>query len=111
MSEEFEKKDVSAASEEEQQYSLNDDRRVKVLSPGAMVAKRFIRNRIAVVGLVILAQAGCLSSFMSPMATPTVPMSMALGGYDLKSVFKQSLIPAVICCVVSVLWIMTVFPI
>lgn len=63
------------------------------------------------VGLVILAQAGCLSSFMSPMATPTVPMSMALGGYDLKSVFKQSLIPAVICCVVSVLWIMTVFPI
>ena len=55
MSEELEKKDVSAASEEEQQYSLNDDRRVKVLSPGAMVAKRFIRNRIAVVGLIILA--------------------------------------------------------
>ena len=54
MSEDLEKKEVSAASEEEQ-YSLNDDRRVKVLSPGAMVAKRFFRNRIAVVGLVILA--------------------------------------------------------
>ena len=53
MSEDLEKKEVSAASEEEQ-YSLNDDRRVKVLSPGAMVAKRFFRNRIAVVGLVIL---------------------------------------------------------
>ena len=63
------------------------------------------------IGLVILAQAGCLSSFMSPMATPTVPMSMALGGYDLKSVVKQSIIPAIICCVVSVGWIMTVFPI
>ena len=39
----------------EPEYSLNDDRRVKVLSPGAMVAKRFFRNRIAVVGLAILA--------------------------------------------------------
>ena len=37
-----------------EQYSLNDDRRVKVLSPGAMVAKRFFRNRLAVTGLVIL---------------------------------------------------------
>ncbi|MBR7082304.1 MAG: ABC transporter permease [Oscillospiraceae bacterium] len=37
-----------------EEYSLNDDRRVKVLSPGAMVAKRFFRNRIAVLGLVIL---------------------------------------------------------
>ena len=54
MNEDLEKKEVSAASEEEQ-YSLNDDRRVKVLSPGAMVAKRFFRNRIAVVGLCILA--------------------------------------------------------
>ena len=26
-----------------EQYSLNDDRRVKVLSPGALVAKRFFR--------------------------------------------------------------------
>ena len=35
-----------------EQYSLNDDRRVKVLSPGALVAKRFFRNRLAVVGPV-----------------------------------------------------------
>ncbi len=47
---------TSAASPEtEEQYSLNDDRRVKSLSPGALVAKRFFRNRLAVVGLVILA--------------------------------------------------------
>ncbi|MBQ4011644.1 MAG: ABC transporter permease [Erysipelotrichales bacterium] len=38
----------------EPQYSLNDDRRVKVLSPGRLVAKRFFRNRIAVIGMVIL---------------------------------------------------------
>ncbi len=39
---------------EEGQFSLNDDRRVKVISPGAMVAKRFFRNRLAVTGMVIL---------------------------------------------------------
>ena len=48
-------KDKKAASPaKEEQYSLNDDRRVKVLSPGALVAKRFFRNRLAVTGLVIL---------------------------------------------------------
>ncbi len=52
MNENTENKPVSS---EEEQYSLNDDRRVKVLSPGAMVAKRFFRNRIAVAGLAILA--------------------------------------------------------
>ena len=35
--------------------SLNDDRRVKTLSPGALVTKRFFRNRLAVLGLVMLA--------------------------------------------------------
>ena len=53
----------------EQQYSLNDDRRVKVLSPGAMVAKRFFRNRIAVAGLVILAFM-FLFSFLGGILTP-----------------------------------------
>ncbi|MBR0172348.1 MAG: ABC transporter permease [Lachnospiraceae bacterium] len=36
------------------EYSLSDDRRVKTLSPGAMVLKRFMRNRTAVAGIVIL---------------------------------------------------------
>jgi peptide/nickel transport system permease protein len=53
----------------EQQYSLNDDRRVKVLSPGAMVAKRFFRNRIAVVGLAILTFM-FLFSFVGGLITP-----------------------------------------
>ena len=38
----------------EEHYSLNDDRRVKVLSPGMLVAKRFFRNRLAVTGMAIL---------------------------------------------------------
>ena len=32
-------------TKETENYSLNDDRRVKVLSPGALVAKRFFRNK------------------------------------------------------------------
>lgn len=42
------------ANPQNEEYSLNDDRRVKVLSPGALVAKRFFRNRLAVVGLSML---------------------------------------------------------
>ncbi|MEE1199807.1 MAG: ABC transporter permease [Christensenellales bacterium] len=34
--------------------SLDDSRRVKVLSPGMMVFKRFIRNRLAIAGICIL---------------------------------------------------------
>lgn len=46
---------IEQTNNSEEQYSLNDDRRVKVLSPGMLVAKRFLRNRIAVTGLIILA--------------------------------------------------------
>ena len=51
----MEEKDRKAnGARQEEQYSLNDDRRVKVLSPGALVAKRFFRNRLAVTGLAVL---------------------------------------------------------
>lgn len=62
------------------------------------------------VGIMILVQSACLSSFMTPMATPAVPMCMAAGGYDLGSLIRQSIIPAILLCIVSVGWIMTVFP-
>ena len=50
----YAKQDNTPSGGNEEHYSLNDDRRVKVLSPGALVAKRFFRNRLAVVGLSIL---------------------------------------------------------
>ena len=49
-----ENENKNEAANEKQQYSLNDDRRVKTLSPSALVIKRFLRNRVAVTGLVIL---------------------------------------------------------
>lgn len=39
---------------EQEQLALDDGRRVKVLSPGMMVFKRFIRNRLAIAGICIL---------------------------------------------------------
>ena len=55
--------------ETEEQYSLNDDRRVQVLSPGALVAKRFFRNRLAVTGMVILLLM-FLFSFVGGLVSP-----------------------------------------
>ena len=62
------------------------------------------------IGIMILVQSACLSSFMTPMATPAVPMCMAAGGYSIGSLIKQSIVPAGLLCFVSVAWIMTVFP-
>ncbi|MBE5859809.1 MAG: ABC transporter permease [Butyrivibrio sp.] len=47
-----ENKNVNENSQEE--MHLDDAARVKVLSPGMMVLKRFLRNRLAIVGMVII---------------------------------------------------------
>lgn len=49
--------------------ALDDERRVKVLSPGQLVAKRFFRNRLAMVGLIILIIM-FLFSFIGGMVSP-----------------------------------------
>lgn len=38
----------------EEELALDDERRVKVLSPSALMAKRFFANRLALIGMVIL---------------------------------------------------------
>jgi peptide/nickel transport system permease protein len=48
---------------------LDDARRVKSLSPGMLVFKRFIRNKLAVVGLVILVFMFTFS-FLGPLFSP-----------------------------------------
>lgn len=49
-----ENKTTDGIVKENEELSLNDDRRVKTLSPWALVRRRFIRNRVAVTGLIIL---------------------------------------------------------
>jgi peptide/nickel transport system permease protein len=52
-----------------QDMALDDARRVKTLSPGMLVFKRFIRNKLAVIGMVILVFM-FLFSFLGPLLTP-----------------------------------------
>lgn len=52
-----------------QGMALDDARRVKTLSPGMLVFKRFIRNKLAVIGLVILVVM-FLFSFIGPFLSP-----------------------------------------
>ena len=49
--------------------ALDDEQRVKVLSPGMLVAKRFFRNKLAVAGLVILVTM-LVFSFIGGMVSP-----------------------------------------
>lgn len=52
-----------------EEMHLDDAARVKVLSPGMMVAKRFFRNKLAIVGIVIII-AMFLFSFIGGMLIP-----------------------------------------
>lgn len=49
--------------------ALDDEQRVKVLSPGMLVAKRFFRNKLAMAGLVILVLM-FIFSFVGGLLTP-----------------------------------------
>ena len=62
------------------------------------------------VGPLILTVTGSLSAFITPMATPSVPLMMSIGGYDQKDMIKMSWLPAIIACITAVGWTMTIFP-
>lgn len=62
------------------------------------------------IGILLLVQQASLTAFMTPMANGTVPVMMAEGGYDVRSLIKQGWLPSIIFTVVSVAWIMTIFP-
>ena len=69
MRENKDKLNVAGQAPEKEQLSLNDDRRVEVLSPGALVIKRFFRNRLAVIGLTMLI-AMFIFSFVGGLISP-----------------------------------------
>jgi peptide/nickel transport system permease protein len=62
------KQEVSPGSGQDE-MQLDDARRVKVLSPGMLVFKRFIRNQLAVVGFAILFFM-FVFSFLGPFLSP-----------------------------------------
>lgn len=61
--------EITPNSEAVEEMQLDDARRVKVLSPGMLVFKRFIRNRLAVIGFAILLFM-FVFSFLGPVFSP-----------------------------------------
>ena len=47
-----------------EELALDDTQRVKVLSPGRLVFKRFVRNRLAIVGTITLVVMFVFSFFL-----------------------------------------------
>ncbi len=61
--------DETAVTEQEDLHGENLNDRVRVLSPGMMVAKRFFRSKLSIIGLVMLI-ALFLISFIGPIFSP-----------------------------------------
>ena len=61
--------ELAKSGNQRPEMKLDDSRRIKVLSPGMMVFKRFIRNKLAVIGLVILFFMFTFS-FIGPLISP-----------------------------------------
>ena len=64
-----EAKTNSSQENQDTGYALDDARRIKVLSPSMMVFKRFVRNKLAIVGFVILVVM-FIFSFIGPLFSP-----------------------------------------
>lgn len=61
-------------------------------------------------GLILLVNAGSLTAFLTPMATPAVPMCMADGGYDLKAILKSGWLITLILPIIYIFYTMSVLP-
>lgn len=88
---------------------MNNLALLNIFTPVAIMAAKALA--VSPVGLCLLVQAAALCAFMTPMATATAPMMMALGGYDMRSMFRQGLLPGVAIWLISALWASVVFPI
>ena len=63
------------------------------------------------IGAAVIIHIAATAAYSTPMSCPAIPLAMAAGGYDFKSVFKQSIIPSILMCVAGVLWISFMNPI
>ena len=61
-------------------------------------------------GPVILCSLASMSSLITPMLNPVVPMAMQAGGYTQKTILRVGIIPAIVRGIVGVAIAMTIFP-
>ena len=63
------------------------------------------------IGLLVIITAAGLTAYMTPMATSAVPLMMGTGGYDIKSLVKQSWLVSILFAAVYIVYTMTVLPV
>ena len=63
------------------------------------------------IGAAILVNIAATAAYSTPMSCPLIPLTMAAGGYDFKSIFIQSIIPSLLMILVGVLWTGFLYPI
>ena len=73
-----------------------------------MICKSLGSNPI---GPIMLCMIASMTAFFTPLATPTVPIMMGAGNYNMKDLAKAGWLPFIVITVVAVGWIMTVYPI
>lgn len=87
---------------------LSNTAMVAVFVPLAlMVCTELNMNPTGIMGIVYIA---ATSSYLTPMATPGVPLAMGAAGYTFKDVVKMGLLPALVCIIVGIVWNSIVFP-
>lgn len=87
---------------------LSNNAMINVFTPLAlMITTKLGMNPVGIMGLMWIA--GC-ASFITPMATPGIPLSMQAAGYDFKDVVKMGVIPSLIALVSGIIWCTLFFP-
>lgn len=63
------------------------------------------------IGAAVIVWLAATAAFSTPMSCPLIPLTMAAGGYNFKSILKQSLLPSLIMGVVGIIWTGILYPI
>lgn len=63
------------------------------------------------IGAAVLVNISSTTAYLTPMSCPLIPLTMAAGGYDFKSVFKQAIIPSILMILIGVGWTSILYPI
>lgn len=63
------------------------------------------------IGAAVLVNIAATSAYSTPMSCPLIPLTMAAGGYNFKSVFVQSIIPSLLMIAAGVLWTGFLYPV
>ena len=87
---------------------LSNNAMINVFTPLAlMITTKLGMNPVGIMGLMWIA--GC-ASFITPMATPGIPLSMQAAGYNFKDVVKMGAIPSLVALVSGIIWCTLMFP-